>query len=30
MGYEQLLDRIDRVGTTDFNEPVRAGVMPER
>ncbi|NUP11504.1 MAG: transglycosylase SLT domain-containing protein [Polyangiaceae bacterium] len=29
MGYEQLLDRIDRVGTTDFNELVRAGVMPE-
>jgi membrane-bound lytic murein transglycosylase D len=28
MGYEQLLDRIDRVGTTDFNELVRAGVMP--
>lgn len=29
MGYEQLLERIDRVGTTDFNELVRAGVMPE-
>lgn len=29
MGYEQLLDRIDRVGTTDFNELVRAGVMPK-
>jgi membrane-bound lytic murein transglycosylase D len=28
MGYEQLLERIDRVGTTDFNELVRAGVMP--
>jgi membrane-bound lytic murein transglycosylase D len=28
MGYEQLLDRIDRVGTTDFNELVRGGVMP--
>jgi len=28
MGYEQLLDRMDRVGTTDFNELVRAGVMP--
>lgn len=29
MGYEQVLERIDRVGTTDFNELVRAGVMPE-
>ena len=28
MGYEQLLDRIDQVGTTDFNELVRAGVLP--
>jgi membrane-bound lytic murein transglycosylase D len=28
MGYEQLLDRIDSVGTTDFNELVRAGVLP--
>lgn len=28
MGYEQVLERIDRVGTTDFNELVRAGVMP--
>jgi membrane-bound lytic murein transglycosylase D len=29
MGYEQLLDRMDRVGTTDFNELSRAGVLPE-
>jgi membrane-bound lytic murein transglycosylase D len=29
MGYEQLLERIDRVGTTDFNELARAGVLPE-
>jgi membrane-bound lytic murein transglycosylase D len=29
MGYEQLLDRMDRVGTTDFNELVRAGALPE-
>ncbi|NUO47241.1 MAG: transglycosylase SLT domain-containing protein [Polyangiaceae bacterium] len=29
MGYEQLLDRMDRVGTTDFNELARAGVLPE-
>ncbi len=29
MGYEQLLDRIDRVGTTDFNELARAGVLPD-
>ncbi len=29
MGYEQVLERIDRVGSTDFNELVRAGVMPE-
>ena len=29
MGYEQLLERIDRVGTTDFNELSRAGVLPE-
>lgn len=28
MGYEQLLDRIDQVGTTDFNELVRAGALP--
>jgi len=28
MGYEQLLDRIDQVGTTDFNELSRAGVLP--
>lgn len=28
MGYEQLLDRMDQVGTTDFNELVRAGVLP--
>ncbi len=29
MGYEQLLDRIDRVGSTEFNELVRAGALPE-
>ncbi len=28
MGYEQLLDRIDRAGTTDFNELVRQGALP--
>lgn len=28
MGYEQLLDRIDQVGTTDFNELVRSGALP--
>lgn len=29
MGYEQLLDRIDRYGTADFNELVRQGALPE-
>jgi membrane-bound lytic murein transglycosylase D len=29
MGYEQLLDRIDRVGSTDFNELVRHRALPE-
>ena len=28
MGYEQLLNRIDRAGTTDFNELVRQGALP--
>ncbi|MEZ4298272.1 MAG: transglycosylase SLT domain-containing protein [Polyangiaceae bacterium] len=28
MGYEQLLDRIDRYGTTDFNELVRQDALP--
>lgn len=28
MGYEQVLDRIDEVGTTDFNELVRARALP--
>lgn len=29
MGYEQLLDRIDRYGTADFNELVRQSALPE-
>lgn len=29
MGYEQVLDRIDRYGTADFNELVRQGALPE-
>jgi membrane-bound lytic murein transglycosylase D len=28
MGYEQLLDRIDQAGTTDFNELARQGALP--
>ncbi|MCA9625815.1 MAG: LysM peptidoglycan-binding domain-containing protein, partial [Myxococcales bacterium] len=28
MGYEQLLDRIDRYGTTDFNELARQRALP--
>lgn len=28
MGYEQLLNRIDEVGTTDFTELVRQGALP--
>jgi len=28
MGYEQLLDRIDEVGSTDFSELVRQGALP--
>lgn len=28
MGYEQLLDRIDQAGTTDFTELSRQGVLP--
>jgi len=28
MGYEQLLDRIDRYGTSDFNELARQGALP--
>lgn len=29
MGYEQVLDRVDQVGSTDFDELVRHGVLPE-
>ncbi|HSN97820.1 MAG TPA: transglycosylase SLT domain-containing protein [Candidatus Nanopelagicales bacterium] len=29
MGYEQLLDRIDRYGTADFNELARQGALPQ-
>jgi membrane-bound lytic murein transglycosylase D len=29
MGYEQLLDRIDRYGTADFNELVHQGALPK-
>ncbi len=28
MGYEQLLNRIDEIGTTDFTELVRQGALP--
>ena len=29
MGYEQLLDRIDAYGTSDFNELARQGALPQ-
>lgn len=29
MGYEQLLDQIDRYGTADFNELARQGALPK-
>jgi membrane-bound lytic murein transglycosylase D len=29
MGYEQLLDAIDRYGTSDFNELARQGALPQ-